>query len=237
MAARKSAPACWLSLAHRKPVTAACCRAARHGAAARDRCRLGDHGRSAGRRESGRRIACEHARHRGGADRADPCLRPFVGSALQPCRDFGGAARARDRPAQRGRLCPGPAGGRGAGRVARARHVRRTDPAGLSQGARRLEPGPGRGGRDLRPDRYDLRHPARAARGDTGRGGLYISSAYWFTASTSFANPAVTAARSLSDTFAGIAPQSAPLFILGQLAGTLAALACFNWLYREAPAP
>jgi glycerol uptake facilitator-like aquaporin len=67
--------------------------------------------------------------------------------------------------------------------------------------------------------------------------GLYISSAYWFTASTSFANPAVTAARSLSDTFAGIAPQSAPLFILGQLAGTLAALACFNWLYREAPAP
>src|SRR5690606_13101811 len=49
--------------------------------------------------------------------------------------------------------------------------------------------------------------------------GLYISSAYWFTASTSFANPAVTIARSLSDSFAGIAPLSVPAFVLAQLAG------------------
>lgn len=51
---------------------------------------------------------------------------------------------------------------------------------------------------------------------------LYITAAYWFTASTSFANPAVTLARALTDTFAGIAPSSAPAFILAQLAGALA---------------
>jgi glycerol uptake facilitator-like aquaporin len=55
--------------------------------------------------------------------------------------------------------------------------------------------------------------------------GLYITAAYWFTASTSFANPAVTFARALSDTFAGIAPSSVGAFILAQLAGTLAAVA------------
>jgi glycerol uptake facilitator-like aquaporin len=55
--------------------------------------------------------------------------------------------------------------------------------------------------------------------------GLYITAAYWFTASTSFANPAVTAARALSDTFAGIAPSGVAPFILAQLAGTLAAVA------------
>jgi glycerol uptake facilitator-like aquaporin len=64
--------------------------------------------------------------------------------------------------------------------------------------------------------------------------GLYITSAYWFTASTSFANPAVTIARSLSDSFAGIAPHSAPLFVAGQLAGALAAVLTFGALLREA---
>jgi glycerol uptake facilitator-like aquaporin len=63
--------------------------------------------------------------------------------------------------------------------------------------------------------------------------GLYVTAAYWFTASTSFANPAVTVARSLSDTFAGIAPASAPLFILGQLVGAVAAAGFFAWLFRE----
>jgi glycerol uptake facilitator-like aquaporin len=52
---------------------------------------------------------------------------------------------------------------------------------------------------------------------------LYIAAAYWFTSSTSFANPAITLARSLSDTFAGIAPASAPGFIAAQFAGALAA--------------
>ena len=55
--------------------------------------------------------------------------------------------------------------------------------------------------------------------------GLYITSAYWFTASTSFANPAVTIARSLSDTFAGIAPGGVPAFIAAQLIGMSAAVA------------
>jgi glycerol uptake facilitator-like aquaporin len=63
--------------------------------------------------------------------------------------------------------------------------------------------------------------------------GLYITAAYWFTASTSFANPAVTLARCLSDTFAGIDPHSAPLFIATQLAGAGLAVAVFGWLLKE----
>ena len=61
---------------------------------------------------------------------------------------------------------------------------------------------------------------------------LYITAAYWFTASTSFANPAVTLARSLSDTFAGVAPSSAPLFIGAQLAAVPVAWAFGSWLFR-----
>jgi glycerol uptake facilitator-like aquaporin len=64
--------------------------------------------------------------------------------------------------------------------------------------------------------------------------GLYITSAYWFTASTSFANPAVTIARSISDTFAGIAPSAAPGFILAQLVGMLAAVVLARWLWPVA---
>jgi glycerol uptake facilitator-like aquaporin len=64
--------------------------------------------------------------------------------------------------------------------------------------------------------------------------GLYITSAYWFTASTSFANPAVTAARILTDSFAGIAPQSAPGFIAAQLLATLAAARLLPWLFAKA---
>jgi glycerol uptake facilitator-like aquaporin len=67
--------------------------------------------------------------------------------------------------------------------------------------------------------------------------GLYITAAYWFTASTSFANPAVTLARSLSDTFAGIAPGSVPAFIVAQLAGAAAAAAAFHWLFKRSPGP
>jgi len=63
--------------------------------------------------------------------------------------------------------------------------------------------------------------------------GLYITSAYWFTASTSFANPAVTIARMFSDTFAGIAPSSAPLFIMCQFAGALVGACVFGWMLKE----
>jgi glycerol uptake facilitator-like aquaporin len=60
--------------------------------------------------------------------------------------------------------------------------------------------------------------------------GAYITAAYWFTASTSFANPAVTIARSLTDTFSGIRPADVPAFIVAQLLGALAATAFFHWL-------
>ncbi len=66
--------------------------------------------------------------------------------------------------------------------------------------------------------------------------GLYITAAYWFTASTSFANPAVTLARGLTDTFAGIAPVSIPGFILGQALGALAAVPVCGWMFKKEPA-
>jgi glycerol uptake facilitator-like aquaporin len=70
-----------------------------------------------------------------------------------------------------------------------------------------------------RPDRV----PASVA--------LYITAAYWFTSSTSFANPAITVARSLSDTFAGIAPADVPMFIAAQLAGAFGAAVLARWLF------
>jgi glycerol uptake facilitator-like aquaporin len=63
--------------------------------------------------------------------------------------------------------------------------------------------------------------------------GLYITAAYWFTASTSFANPAVTIARAVTDTFAGIAPSGAPAFIAAQVVGMLAAVALGGWLWSS----
>jgi len=74
--------------------------------------------------------------------------------------------------------------------------------------------------------------PARPAQFST-RSGLYITSAYWFTASTSFANPAVTIARSLSDTFAGIAPSGVLPFIAAQLVGAVLAVLLARWLWRK----
>ncbi|HEY1961493.1 MAG TPA: MIP/aquaporin family protein [Rhizomicrobium sp.] len=67
--------------------------------------------------------------------------------------------------------------------------------------------------------------------------GLYITAAYWFTASTSFANPAVTIARSLTDSFSGIAPVSAPGFIAGQLLAVPVAYVVFGWLFALPAAP
>ena len=65
--------------------------------------------------------------------------------------------------------------------------------------------------------------------------GAYITAAYWFTASTSFANPAVTVARTLTDTFAGIRPADAPGFIAAQLIGAGAATVTFRWLVPALP--
>jgi glycerol uptake facilitator-like aquaporin len=65
---------------------------------------------------------------------------------------------------------------------------------------------------------------------------LYITAAYGFTASTSFANPAVTLARSLTDTFAGIAPISVPGFLAGQAVGFAVAVGAADWMLRRGPA-
>ena len=65
--------------------------------------------------------------------------------------------------------------------------------------------------------------------------GAYITAAYWFTSSTSFANPAVTVARAASNTFAGIRPVDAPGFVIAQLLGALAATATFAWLVPALP--
>ncbi len=67
--------------------------------------------------------------------------------------------------------------------------------------------------------------------------GLYITAGYWFTASTSFANPAVTVARALTDTFSGIQPAHAPGFIVAQLVGAVAATGLFAWLLAPANTP
>jgi glycerol uptake facilitator-like aquaporin len=67
--------------------------------------------------------------------------------------------------------------------------------------------------------------------------GLYITAAYWFTSSTSFANPAVTIARSLSDTFAGIRPADAPAFIAAQCVGAILATWLIGWLVRPVDQP
>ena len=66
---------------------------------------------------------------------------------------------------------------------------------------------------------------------------LWIGAAYWFTASTSFANPAITIARSLSNTFSGIRPADVPGFIVAQLAGVLLALLVARGLFHIEPAP
>jgi glycerol uptake facilitator-like aquaporin len=66
--------------------------------------------------------------------------------------------------------------------------------------------------------------------------GLYITAAYWFTASTSFANPAVAIARSLSNTFSGIRPQDLPGFVVAELSGAVVALVVMNWLLHAGEA-
>jgi arsenate reductase len=66
--------------------------------------------------------------------------------------------------------------------------------------------------------------------------GAYITAAYWFTSSTSFANPAVTIGRTLSDTFAGIRPSSVPMFVVMQIVGGLLAVGAARWWYPDLPA-
>ena len=81
----------------------------------------------------------------------------------------------------------------------------------------------------------DVVRSARASTAPFAVGG-YIAAAYWFTSSTSFANPAVTVGRTLTDTFAGIKPSSAPAFIVAELAGGALAVVLARFLYPDLPA-
>jgi len=65
--------------------------------------------------------------------------------------------------------------------------------------------------------------------------GLFITAGYWFTSSTSFANPAVTIARTMTETFAGIRPDHAPAFIVAKVIGAVAATLSFRWLLMTRP--
>ena len=115
-----------------------------------------------------------------------------------------------------------------------ASHVRRERAAGLGQGARgpRAVVLPSGWRRSAWSLTILLTLRANAAAVATSVG-LYITAAYWFTASTSFANPAVTLARAFSDTFAGIRPADVAPFVLAQLAGAVSALAVCRWLLAE----
>ena len=176
------------------------------------------------------RCSCNTHADRRDPGRADPDVRPAVGRAFQSGGDAGvlhGAASCRGAT-PRVYIAVQIAGGI-AGVL--AAHVMFDLPLWqVSQTVRTgARPMVRRSGRDVRAAADDLRLPARrAAPRSPYAVGLYITAAYWFTASTSFANPAVTIARSLSDTFAGIAPASVPAFIAAQLAGALLAVLAAN---------
>lgn len=89
----------------------------------------------------------------------------------------------------------------------------------------------GRGGRHFRFGLHHLRRDPPSPAAIPWLVGLYITAAYWFTASTSFANPAVAIARSFTDTFSGIRPFDLPGFVTAQFAGALIGVAVAAWLF------
>ena len=93
-----------------------------------------------------------------------------------------------------------------------------------------------RGGRHHRAPPGDLRHQPHQPRATPFAVGAYIAAAYFFTSSTSFANPAVTVGRMFSDTFAGIAPERVPAFVVVQLVGGAIGLALIVALFRTVDA-
>ncbi len=121
-----------------------------------------------------------------------------------------------------------------AGTIAGACDVRPAAAGCLAEGAHRRRPMAGRTRRRLRPARDDLRRLRFNRPAVPWLVGLYITAAYWFTASTSFANPAVTIARALTDTFSGIRPLDLPGFVIAELCGAIAALMLMSWLLRAA---
>lgn len=171
------------------------------------------------RRERSTRIALQRSRHRSHSRRPDHRAGAGIRRPPQPVGqpDNGaGAAPRMDgaRPVRRSTAFRrGPRSGRRPYNV-RAAHAAAVDnrPDGSRPVARRSH--------------CHLRYPAnaRAPKSTPLAVGLYVLAAYWFTSSTSFANPAVTIARSLTDTFAGVAPTDVPAFILAQMVGAFAAV-------------
>ena len=208
------------------------CRGARHGVAAGDRGRLGHHGASGWPAETSRwRCLCNSLRDRRDPGRADFDLRAGFGRAFQSRGQPGVRVARRAAVANRRDLHCLPDRGRHARRLGGAPDVR---PAGAAILAVRsgfgqwLAEAVATFGLLL----TILGCVARAPAAVPYAVGLYITAAYWFTASTSFANPAVTMARSLSDSFAGIAPAGVPAFIVAQLVGMLAAVPIARLLWQ-----
>ena len=157
-------------------------------------------------------------------------LGPVSGAHLNPAVTLVFALRAGDRRGAGRRICAGAGGGRAAGELAGARDVRASDHRDRHEGPQRDRAVACRSRRHLRPDRHHPLRPPVRPDAVPWLVGLYITAAYWFTASTSFANPAVAVARGFSDTFAGIRPLDVPAFVLAELAGAAAGLMLTRWL-------
>lgn len=135
--------------------------------------------------------------------------------------------------ARRRCICRGSACLRHFRRVGRASDVRPSDLTVFDKGENRIGAVDPRVRCDLRPRTDDPRYREIQATGRGGVGRLYITAAYWFTSLTSFANPAITVVRGLSNTFAGIAPHDVPMFVVAQFAGAIAATAIASTLFGE----
>ena len=200
--------------------------------------RLGDRRPAALPRGCRPAAAREQPDHRGRAGRPDP--RPAAGvGRLQPGRHAGRAGSGRRIDIGCSGADRRPARGRGPRRRGCQPDVRPRPPSTISLARPHRRRAVARRGRsDARPGRRDLRQSSALGgpRSIAFAVGGYITAAYWFTSSTSFANPAVTVARMFSDTFAGIAPASVPMFILMQLLGGALAYGLVRLLYPQAHA-
>ena len=223
-----------MSPSRRRPAAQGLRRAARQRAARRDRRRL-RHRRQAP--VARRRPACScwrTPRHRRRARRAHPRARTGLGG-VQPGRHPRRARARRDQHAQAALFVAAQVVGCCLGVVLANLMFELPPSSSAAASARGAGVLARRGRRHLRPARRDLRRRpvGRAAHVAYAVGG-YITAAYWFTSSTSFANPAITVGRTLSDTFAGIAPARRPLFVLMQLVGAALAVGAVLVLYPDA---
>jgi glycerol uptake facilitator-like aquaporin len=157
---------------------------------------------------------------------------PISGAHFNPVVTLAFAATGEFAVARRDAVSMRPTGRRVRGRCGRAFDVRAAAFHRIT--ARTNRPGSmvERGRRHRRPAAHDLAGCAARAQWVGGLVAVYITGAYWFTASTSFANPAVTLARSATDTFAGIRPEDVPWFVVAQLAGATVATVFARWLIR-----